>query len=51
MSYAKTEMLVIQWAEARGLVKNSTPYAQALKTKEKCQQSLFDALKKYNFEK
>ena len=45
MSYAKTEMAVIQWAEARGLVKNSTPYAQALKTKEELDE-LFDAIAK-----
>ena len=34
MSYANTEIAVIQWGEARGIVQNSTPYAQALKTKE-----------------
>jgi len=45
MSYAKTEILVIQWAEARGLVKNSTPYAQALKTKEELDE-LFEAIAK-----
>ena len=45
MSYAKTEMLVLQWAEARGLVKNSTPYAQALKTKEELDE-LFEAIAK-----
>ena len=45
MSYAQTEMLVLQWAEARGLVKNSTPYAQALKTKEELDE-LFDAISK-----
>jgi len=45
MSFAKTEMLVIQWAEARGLVKNSTPYAQALKTKEELDE-LFEAIAK-----
>lgn len=49
MSYAQTEMAVIQWAEARGLVKNSTPYAQALKTKEELDE-LFDAIAKGNRE-
>jgi NTP pyrophosphatase (non-canonical NTP hydrolase) len=34
MSYANFEMKVIQWGEARGIVQNSTPYAQALKTME-----------------
>jgi NTP pyrophosphatase (non-canonical NTP hydrolase) len=34
MSYAKTEMLVLQWGEARGIVQNSTPAAQAKKTLE-----------------
>ena len=32
MTFAKTEMLTIQWGEARGIVQNSTPYAQAKKT-------------------
>jgi NTP pyrophosphatase (non-canonical NTP hydrolase) len=45
MSYAKTEMLVLQWGEARGIVQNSTPYAQALKTKEELEE-LFDAINK-----
>jgi NTP pyrophosphatase (non-canonical NTP hydrolase) len=45
MSYAKTEMLVLQWGEARGIVQNSTPYAQALKTKEELEE-LFDAISK-----
>jgi NTP pyrophosphatase (non-canonical NTP hydrolase) len=34
MSYAKTEMLVVQWGEARGIIQNSTPAAQAKKTLE-----------------
>lgn len=34
MSYAQIEMAVIQWGEARGIVQNSTPYAQAHKTLE-----------------
>ena len=45
MSYANTEMKVIQWGEARGIVQNSTPYAQALKTKEELDE-LFDAISK-----
>lgn len=34
MSYAALEMKVIQWAEARGIIQNSTPLAQAIKTTE-----------------
>jgi NTP pyrophosphatase (non-canonical NTP hydrolase) len=34
MSYADAEMKVVQWGEARGIVQNSTPYAQAMKTQE-----------------
>jgi len=45
MSYADVEMKVIQWGEARGIVQNSTPYAQALKTKEELEE-LFDAISK-----
>lgn len=45
MSYANTEIAVIQWGEARGIVQNSTPYAQALKTKEELEE-LFDAISK-----
>ena len=45
MSYANTEISVIQWGEARGIVQNSTPYAQALKTKEELDE-LFDAISK-----
>ncbi len=45
MSYANTEMKVIQWGEARGIVQNSTPFAQALKTKEELDE-LFDAISK-----
>jgi len=33
-SYSMLEMDVICWAEARGIVKNSTPMAQAIKTLE-----------------
>ena len=45
MSYANTEMKTIQWGEARGIVQNSTPFAQALKTKEELEE-LFDAISK-----
>ena len=34
MSYAEFEMKVIQWGEARGIVQNSTPFAQWKKTME-----------------
>jgi NTP pyrophosphatase (non-canonical NTP hydrolase) len=34
MSYADVEMKVVQWGEARGIVQNSTPAAQAKKTLE-----------------
>lgn len=49
MSYADVEMKVVQWGEARGIVQNSTPYAQALKTKEELEE-LFDAISKGNRE-
>lgn len=32
MSYAETELLVIQWAEARKIIPNSTPQTQLMKT-------------------
>ena len=42
-SYRMLEMQVLQWAEARQIIPNSTPMAQAIKTKEEvCE--LFDAL-------
>jgi NTP pyrophosphatase (non-canonical NTP hydrolase) len=34
MSFADLEMKVIQWGEARGIVQNSNPMAQAQKTQE-----------------
>lgn len=34
MSYAQLELDVVRWAEARGIVQNSTPLAQARKTLE-----------------
>ena len=45
MSYANVEIDVIRWGEARGIVQNSTPYAQALKTKEELEE-LFEAISK-----
>lgn len=44
MSYADIEMKVIQWGEARGIVQNSTPEAQATKTKEELNE-LIEAIK------
>ena len=43
MSYANVEMKVIQWGEARGIVQNSTPFSQALKTQEELEE-LFQAI-------
>ena len=45
MSYANVEIDVIRWGEARGIVQNSTPYAQAVKTREELQE-LFTAIAK-----
>jgi NTP pyrophosphatase (non-canonical NTP hydrolase) len=45
MSYRELEMKTIQWGEARGIVQNSTPYAQAQKTQEELNE-LFDAIVK-----
>ena len=36
MSYQKLELEIVRWAEARGIVQNSTPLAQARKTLEEC---------------
>lgn len=44
MSYANTEMKVIQWGEDRGIVQNSTPAAQAIKTQEELDE-LIDAIR------
>lgn len=49
MSYAEIEMKVIQWGEKRGIVKNSTPAAQAKKTLEELDE-LFAAIKSNNRE-
>ena len=44
MSYADLQLKVIRWAEARMIIPNSSPFAQACKTQEELQE-LFDALK------
>lgn len=49
MSFAKTEMDVIVWGTARGIVQNSTPYAQAQKTQEELYE-LFEAIEEGNRE-
>jgi len=43
MSYAQIEMRVLQWGEARNIVQNSNPMAQAIKTHEELGE-LFDAI-------
>lgn len=43
MSYANVEMKIIQWGEARQIVQNSTPFAQAMKTNEELKE-LFEAI-------
>jgi NTP pyrophosphatase (non-canonical NTP hydrolase) len=43
MSYSMIEIDVIRWGEARQIVQNSNPYAQALKTLEEVQE-LLDAI-------
>jgi len=45
MSYANIEMDVVRWGEQRLIVQNSTPYAQAVKTREELQE-LFTAIAK-----
>ena len=47
MSYADVQMKVMQWGEARGIVQNSTAYAQAVKTQEELNE-LFDAIQNGN---
>lgn len=43
MTYVSLEIDVIRWAEARGIVANSTPMAQAIKTLEEVTE-LIDAI-------
>ena len=49
MSFAQIEMLTLQWGEARGIVQNSNPYAQAKKTQEELYE-LFEAIEDGNRE-
>lgn len=44
MSFANVELKIIQWGEARGIVQNSTPAAQAKKTLEELDE-LYAAIK------
>jgi NTP pyrophosphatase (non-canonical NTP hydrolase) len=43
MSYSEVEMKVLQWGEARGIVKNAKPLGQAIKTLEETTE-LLDAI-------
>ena len=45
MSYAELEMKIVQWSEARKIIPNSTPLAQATKAVEEINE-LYDALLK-----
>ena len=45
MSFAKTEMQVVQWGEARGIIQNGNPVGQMVKLYEEVNE-LFDALVK-----
>ena len=47
MSYAEYEMKVVQWSEARKIIPNSTPLAQAIKAVEEINE-LVDALRDNN---
>jgi len=49
MSYADLELKVIRWGEARGIVQNSTPSAQAKKTLEELDE-LYAAIRDNNRE-
>ena len=44
MSYAELEMSVLRWGENRGIVQNSSPAAQAIKTQEELDE-LIDAIR------
>ena len=41
MSYQELELKVIQWGEARGIVQNSNPLAQAKKTQEELDELIY----------
>jgi len=47
MSYAEKELKVIRWSEARQIIPNSTPMAQAIKACEEINE-LVDALRDSN---
>jgi NTP pyrophosphatase (non-canonical NTP hydrolase) len=49
MSYAAVEIKVLQWAEQRKIIPNSTPLAQAIKTTEEVAE-LLKALSKGDIE-
>ena len=49
MTFAKNELKVIRWSEARGIIPNSTPLAQAIKAVEEIDE-LVDALRNNNKE-
>jgi NTP pyrophosphatase (non-canonical NTP hydrolase) len=49
MSYAAVEIKVLQWAEQRKIIPNSTPLAQAIKTTEEVAE-LLKALSKGDLE-
>ena len=49
MSYAHTEMKVIQWSEARKIIPNSTPFAQSMKAVEEINELVY-ALRNNNRE-
>ena len=44
MSFAKQELKVIRWSEARKIIPNSTPFAQSMKAVEEINE-LVDALR------
>ena len=44
MSYAEVELDVVRWSEARKIIPNSTPFAQAMKAVEEINE-LVDALR------
>lgn len=48
-SYAITEMEVVRWGEARGIVQNGKPLGQAIKTLEETKE-LIDALHNNNIQ-
>lgn len=49
MSYAKHEMKVLAWGDARGITKNGKPIGQAIKTLEEVTE-LLDAINKGNID-